>query len=79
MIGVQRMSCTENLQRVLDTGIVAILRAPSSEQLTNVAKALFEGGIDVIEVTFTGRTAGRGGIHRFAVAQPGRDSAVQAV
>ena len=53
MIGVQRMSCTENLQRVLDTGIVAILRAPSSEQLTNVAKALFEGGIDVIEVTFT--------------------------
>jgi len=47
------MSCTENLQRVLDTGIVAILRAPSSEQLTNVAKALFEGGIDVIEVTFT--------------------------
>lgn len=53
MIGVERMSCTENLQRVLDTGIVAILRAPSSEQLTNVARALFEGGIDVIEVTFT--------------------------
>jgi 2-dehydro-3-deoxyphosphogluconate aldolase/(4S)-4-hydroxy-2-oxoglutarate aldolase len=47
------MSCTENLQRVLDTGIVAILRAPSSEQLVNVARALFEGGIDVIEVTFT--------------------------
>ncbi|HUE14433.1 MAG TPA: bifunctional 4-hydroxy-2-oxoglutarate aldolase/2-dehydro-3-deoxy-phosphogluconate aldolase [Planctomycetaceae bacterium] len=47
------MSCTENLQRVLDTGIVAILRAPSSEQLANVARALFEGGIDVIEVTFT--------------------------
>ncbi len=47
------MSCTENLQRVLDTGIVAILRAPSNEQLTAVARALFEGGIDVIEVTFT--------------------------
>jgi 2-dehydro-3-deoxyphosphogluconate aldolase / (4S)-4-hydroxy-2-oxoglutarate aldolase len=47
------MSCTESLQRVLDTGIVAILRAPSSEQLVNVARALFEGGIDVIEVTFT--------------------------
>jgi 2-dehydro-3-deoxyphosphogluconate aldolase / (4S)-4-hydroxy-2-oxoglutarate aldolase len=43
----------ENLKRVLDTGIVAILRAPSSEHLTNVARALFEGGIDVIEVTFT--------------------------
>jgi 2-dehydro-3-deoxyphosphogluconate aldolase / (4S)-4-hydroxy-2-oxoglutarate aldolase len=50
---VHRMSCTENLQRVLNTGIVAILRAPSSEHLTNVARALFEGGIDVIEVTFT--------------------------
>jgi len=47
------MARMENLQRVLDTGIVAILRAPSSEQLTNVARALFEGGIDVIEVTFT--------------------------
>lgn len=47
------MSGHENLQRVLDSGIVAILRAPSSEQLTSVARALFEGGIDVIEVTFT--------------------------
>ena len=42
-----------DLQRVLDRGIVAIIRAPSSEQLVNVAKALYEGGIDVIEVTFT--------------------------
>ncbi len=47
------MSGTESLQRVLNAGIVAILRAPSSEQLTNVARALLEGGIDVIEVTFT--------------------------
>jgi 2-dehydro-3-deoxyphosphogluconate aldolase/(4S)-4-hydroxy-2-oxoglutarate aldolase len=47
------MSRSENLQRVLNTGIVAIIRAPSSEQLTGVARALFEGGIDVIEVTFT--------------------------
>jgi 2-dehydro-3-deoxyphosphogluconate aldolase/(4S)-4-hydroxy-2-oxoglutarate aldolase len=47
------MSGHENLQRVLESGIVAILRAPSSEHLTNVARALFEGGIDVIEVTFT--------------------------
>jgi 2-dehydro-3-deoxyphosphogluconate aldolase/(4S)-4-hydroxy-2-oxoglutarate aldolase len=47
------MSAAENLQRVLESGIVAILRAPSSEQLTSVARALFEGGIDVIEVTFT--------------------------
>ena len=47
------MGRTENLKRLLDTGIVAILRAPSSEQLENVARALLEGGIDVIEVTFT--------------------------
>jgi 2-dehydro-3-deoxyphosphogluconate aldolase/(4S)-4-hydroxy-2-oxoglutarate aldolase len=47
------MGRTENLKRLLDTGIVAILRAPSSEQLGNVARALLEGGIDVIEVTFT--------------------------
>jgi 2-dehydro-3-deoxyphosphogluconate aldolase/(4S)-4-hydroxy-2-oxoglutarate aldolase len=47
------MSGSENLRRVLDTGIVAILRAPSSEQLTNVARALCEGGIDIIEVTLT--------------------------
>jgi 2-dehydro-3-deoxyphosphogluconate aldolase / (4S)-4-hydroxy-2-oxoglutarate aldolase len=47
------MSRLENLQRILNTGIVAIIRAPSSDQLTNVARALFDGGIDVIEVTFT--------------------------
>jgi 2-dehydro-3-deoxyphosphogluconate aldolase/(4S)-4-hydroxy-2-oxoglutarate aldolase len=41
------------LQRVLDLGLVAIIRAPSGEQLVEVAKALLTGGIDVIEVTFT--------------------------
>ena len=47
------MSRHENLQRVLDSGIVAIIRASSGEQLVDVATALYEGGIDVIEVTFT--------------------------
>ena len=47
------MSREANLQRVLNTGIVSIIRAKSGEQLVNVAKALYEGGIDVIEVTFT--------------------------
>ncbi len=47
------MSRIDDLNRVLKTGIVAILRSPSSDQLTNVARALLEGGIDVIEVTFT--------------------------
>ena len=47
------MSRIDDLNRVLKTGIVAILRSPSSDQLTSVARALLEGGIDVIEVTFT--------------------------
>jgi 2-dehydro-3-deoxyphosphogluconate aldolase/(4S)-4-hydroxy-2-oxoglutarate aldolase len=47
------MSSRDDLQRVLDTGIVAIIRAPSGEQLVNVARALYDGGIDVLEVTFT--------------------------
>jgi 2-dehydro-3-deoxyphosphogluconate aldolase/(4S)-4-hydroxy-2-oxoglutarate aldolase len=42
-----------DLQRVLDGGIVAIIRATSGDQLVNVARALYEGGIDVIEVTLT--------------------------
>lgn len=47
------MSRHENLQRVLDRGIVAIIRANSSEQLVQVARALYEGGVDIVEVTFT--------------------------
>lgn len=47
------MSRNENLQRVLDLGIVSIIRAESGEQLVDVAQALYDGGIDVIEVTFT--------------------------
>jgi len=47
------MSRNENLQRVLDRGIVSIIRAESGEQLVDVAQALYDGGIDVIEVTFT--------------------------
>lgn len=47
------MSRTDDLQRVLNSGIVAILRAPSAEQLVPVAEALYRGGIEVLEVTFT--------------------------
>ncbi|MCA9093623.1 MAG: bifunctional 4-hydroxy-2-oxoglutarate aldolase/2-dehydro-3-deoxy-phosphogluconate aldolase [Planctomycetaceae bacterium] len=47
------MSKHQDLQRVLDCGIVAIIRANSGEQLVKVARALYEGGVDVIEVTFT--------------------------
>jgi 2-dehydro-3-deoxyphosphogluconate aldolase / (4S)-4-hydroxy-2-oxoglutarate aldolase len=47
------MSRDNDLHRILDRGLVAIIRAPSGEQLAGVARALFEGGIDIIEVTFT--------------------------
>ena len=47
------MSRHTDLQRVLDGGIVAIIRASSSEQLVSVARALYDGGIEIIEVTFT--------------------------
>jgi 2-dehydro-3-deoxyphosphogluconate aldolase/(4S)-4-hydroxy-2-oxoglutarate aldolase len=47
------MTREQALQKVLDGGIVSIIRAQSGEQLVDVAKALYEGGIDVIEVTFT--------------------------
>uniref|UniRef100_A0A7C2JXQ9 Bifunctional 4-hydroxy-2-oxoglutarate aldolase/2-dehydro-3-deoxy-phosphogluconate aldolase n=1 Tax=Schlesneria paludicola TaxID=360056 RepID=A0A7C2JXQ9_9PLAN len=47
------MSRHDDLQRVLQSGLVAIIRANSGEQLVQVSRALYEGGIDVIEVTFT--------------------------
>jgi 2-dehydro-3-deoxyphosphogluconate aldolase/(4S)-4-hydroxy-2-oxoglutarate aldolase len=47
------MSRHTDLQRVLDSGLVAIIRAPSGDQLVQVSEALLAGGIDVIEVTFT--------------------------
>jgi 2-dehydro-3-deoxyphosphogluconate aldolase/(4S)-4-hydroxy-2-oxoglutarate aldolase len=37
----------------LNSGIVAVIRSTSSEQLVEVARALYEGGVDVLEVTFT--------------------------
>jgi len=53
MFRVTRMSRQDDLQRVLDRGIVAIVRAPTSEGLCDVARALYEGGIDIIEITCT--------------------------
>lgn len=47
------MSRHTDLQRVLDSGLVAIIRAPSGDQLVQVSEALLAGGIEVIEVTFT--------------------------
>jgi len=41
------------LQRIVDKGIVAVVRAESSEQGEKIAKACLEGGIDTVEITFT--------------------------
>ena len=47
------MSRHEDLSRVLNSGIVAIIRSTSSDQLVEVARALYAGGVDVLEITFT--------------------------
>jgi 2-dehydro-3-deoxyphosphogluconate aldolase / (4S)-4-hydroxy-2-oxoglutarate aldolase len=43
----------DQLQRILNTGVVAIIRAPSGELLVDVAQSLLCGGIDAVEITFT--------------------------
>jgi 2-dehydro-3-deoxyphosphogluconate aldolase/(4S)-4-hydroxy-2-oxoglutarate aldolase len=41
------------LNRVMNSGIVAVIRANQSDRLVDVAQALLQGGIDVMEITFT--------------------------
>ena len=41
------------LTRIVDSGVVAVLRAPSGDMLADVAEALLAGGVEAIEVTFT--------------------------
>jgi 2-dehydro-3-deoxyphosphogluconate aldolase/(4S)-4-hydroxy-2-oxoglutarate aldolase len=47
------MSKPNSLERVLDSGIVAVIRAPRGDLLADVAEALLAGGVEVMEVTFT--------------------------
>ncbi|MBW3600577.1 MAG: bifunctional 4-hydroxy-2-oxoglutarate aldolase/2-dehydro-3-deoxy-phosphogluconate aldolase [Planctomycetes bacterium] len=47
------MSKPSALARVLESGVVAVIRAPRGELLADVAEALLAGGVDVMEVTFT--------------------------
>lgn len=47
------MSKEQQLQQVLDGGIVAVIRAPDGSQLVEVAEALADGGVHVIEVTMS--------------------------
>jgi len=41
------------LERILRTGIVPVVRAPSAEEAVRVVDAIRSGGIDVIELTMT--------------------------
>ena len=47
------MSKAEQLQRVLDAGIVAVVRAPEPAGLVEAIRALAAGGVTVAEVTLT--------------------------
>lgn len=47
------MSKETQLQQVLECGIVAVVRSPDSQQLVEVARALADGGVSVVEITMT--------------------------
>lgn len=47
------MSKIENLKRIEESGIVAVVRAESSEQALKIAEAVKAGGIQAIEITMT--------------------------
>ena len=47
------MTKPEIIQRLLDPGIIAIIRADSSAQLLRAAEALLAGGVTAMEITMT--------------------------
>ncbi len=47
------MSKIENLKRIEESGIIAVVRAESSEQALKIAEAVKAGGIQAIEITMT--------------------------
>jgi len=47
------MSKPEIIDRIVNPGILAVIRADSSEQLISVAEALYEGGVIGLEITMT--------------------------
>src|ERR1700704_1126550 len=47
------MSKEADLRRVLDCGIVAVVRSSDSQQLVEASRALADGGVTVIEITMS--------------------------
>jgi 2-dehydro-3-deoxyphosphogluconate aldolase/(4S)-4-hydroxy-2-oxoglutarate aldolase len=61
------MSAKGSMERILDTGVVAIMRANNPDQLLGAATAVLAGGVVAIEVTMT--TPGALDIVRQATSQ----------
>src|SRR3989442_10627344 len=47
------MSKEKQLQQILDSGIVAVVRSQDSQQLVEAVRALAEGGVNVVEITMS--------------------------
>jgi 2-dehydro-3-deoxyphosphogluconate aldolase/(4S)-4-hydroxy-2-oxoglutarate aldolase len=47
------MGTNNAMNQIIQTGVVAIMRAKSSDQLLTAAEAILAGGVNVIEVTMT--------------------------
>lgn len=47
------MSKDTDLRRVLECGIVAVVRSPDSGQLVEACRALADGGVTIVEITMT--------------------------
>ena len=65
------MNRQESLELIRETGVIAIMRAQSSEQLLRAADAIRDGGVRVIEVTMT--TPGALSVIEQAVSRYGED------
>ncbi len=65
------MSANGSMARIVETGVVAIMRANSPDQLLGAAKAVLEGGVAAIEVTMT--TPGALDVIREATCQFGKE------
>ncbi len=47
------MSKDRTVSRIVQSGVVAVLRAPNGDLLSDVAEALLAGGVEAVEITFT--------------------------
>lgn len=65
------MNKDQKMQRIQSTGIIAIMRANSPDQLIAAADAIKQGGVEVIEVTMT--TPGALDVIREATSRYGED------